>query len=71
MATIYKMSDGALMTINMENYSEDEFIIGAVDFLGTNENTHKIDISEEVFKGYENEARYCHSSFPRCKAFTA
>ena len=49
---IYKMSDGALMTINMENYSEDEFIIGAVDFLGTNENTHKIDISEEVFKQY-------------------
>ena len=47
---IYKMSDGALMTINMENYSEDEFIVGAVDFLGTNANTHKIDISEEVFK---------------------
>jgi hypothetical protein len=44
------MSDGALMTINMENYSEDEFIVGAVDFLGTNANTHKIDISEEVFK---------------------
>lgn len=44
------MSDGALMTINMENYSEDEFIVGAVDFLGTNANTHKISISEEVFQ---------------------
>ena len=46
------MSDGALMTINMENYSEDEFIVGAVDFLGTNANTHKISISEEVFQQY-------------------
>ena len=50
MATIYKMSDGALMTINMENYSEDEFLLASMDFLGCNANTHKIHITEEVFK---------------------
>ena len=32
MATIYKMSDGALMTINMENYSEDEFLKEVEEF---------------------------------------
>ena len=50
LATIYKMSDGALMTINMENYSEDEFLLASMDFLGCNANTHKIHITEEVFK---------------------
>ena len=34
----------------MEDYSENEFLIAELDFLGTNPNTHKIKISEEVFK---------------------
>ena len=39
-----------LATIHMEDYSENEFLIAELDFLGTNPNTHKIKISEEVFK---------------------
>lgn len=50
MAKIYNMSSGTLMTINMENYSEKEFLVAAVDFLGCNPNSHKISISEQVFK---------------------
>ena len=44
------MSNGTLMTINMENYSEDEFLVAEIDFLGCNPNSHKIAISEEVFR---------------------
>lgn len=44
------MSNGALMTINMENYSKDEFLVAEIDFLGCNPNSHKIAISEEVFR---------------------
>lgn len=50
MAKVYTMSDGSVMTINMENYSEREFLVAAVDFLGCNNNSHKISISEQVFK---------------------
>ena len=38
------------MTINMENYSEEEFLVTEVDFLGCNPNSHKIAINEEVFR---------------------
>ena len=38
------MSDGTLMTINMENYSEEEFLVAEIDFLGCNPNSHKIAI---------------------------
>ena len=44
------MSDGTLMTINMENYSEEEFLVTEIDFLGCNPNSHKIAITEEVFR---------------------
>ena len=44
------MSDGTLMRINMENYSEEEFLVTEVDFLGCNPNSHKIAIAEEVFR---------------------
>lgn len=44
------MSAGEIRTIHMEDYSENEFLIAELDFLGTNPNTHKIKISEEVFK---------------------
>lgn len=36
----------------MEDYADDEFAIAKVDFLSTNHNTHKLDISEEVLKKY-------------------
>ena len=36
----------------MENYSEEEFLVTEVDFLGCNPNSHKIAIKEEVFKKY-------------------
>lgn len=49
MAKIYNMSDGSFMTINMENYSEREFLMATIDYLGCNANSHKISISEEVF----------------------
>ena len=38
------------MTINMENYSDREFLMATIDYLGCNMNTHRIDISEEVFR---------------------
>ena len=44
------MSDGSFMTINMENYSEKEFLMATIDYLGCNMNSHRINISEEVFK---------------------
>ena len=50
MSKIYNMSAGEIRTIHMEDYSENEFLIAELDFLGTNPNTHKIKISEEVFK---------------------
>ena len=50
MERIYNMSDGTLMRINMENYSEEEFLVTEVDFLGCNPNSHKIAIAEEVFR---------------------
>ena len=50
MSKIYNMSAGEIRTIHMEDYSENEFLISELDFLGTNPNTHKIKISEEVFK---------------------
>ena len=50
MEKIYKLSNGTLMTINMENYSEEEFLVTEVDFLGCNPNSHKIAINEEVFR---------------------
>ena len=50
MERIYNMSDGTLMRINMENYSEEEFLVTEVDFLGCNPNGHKIAIAEEVFR---------------------
>ena len=50
MEKIYNLSDGTLMTINMENYSEEEFLVTEVDFLGCNPNSHKIAINEEVFR---------------------
>ena len=34
----------------MENYSEEEFLVTEVDFLGCNPNSHKIAIAEEVFR---------------------
>ena len=37
---------------NMEDYGDDEFAIAKVDFLSTNQNTHKLDISEEVLREY-------------------
>ncbi len=52
MEKVYNMSDGTLMTINMENYSEEEFLVAEIDFLGCNPNSHKIAIKEEVFKKY-------------------
>ena len=50
MVKVYNMSDGTLMTINMENYSEEEFLVTEIDFLGCNPNSHKIAITEEVFR---------------------
>ena len=50
MEKIYKLSNGTLMTINMENYSEEEFLVTEVDFLGCNPNSHKIAINDEVFR---------------------
>ena len=50
MSKIYNMSAGEIRTIHMEDYAENEFLIAELDFLGTNPNTHKIRISEEVFK---------------------
>ena len=50
MVKVYNMSSGTLMTINMENYSEEEFLVAEIDFLGCNPNTHKIAITEEVFR---------------------
>lgn len=52
LSKVYKMSNGTLITINMENYSEDEFLVAEIDFLGCNPNSHKIAISEEVFRKY-------------------
>lgn len=43
------MSDGSSMTINMENYSEREFLMATIDYLGCNTNSHKINIPEKVF----------------------
>ena len=37
---------------NMEDYGDYEFAIAKVDFLSTNQNTHKLDISEEVLREY-------------------
>ena len=50
MSKIYNMSAGEIRTIHMEDYAENEFLIAELDFLGTNPNTHKIKISEEVFR---------------------
>ena len=50
MVKVYNMSSGTLMTINMENYSEEEFLVAEIDFLGCNPNSHKIAITEEVFR---------------------
>ena len=50
MSKVYNMSNGTLMTINMENYSEEEFLVAEIDFLGCNPNSHKITIAEEVFR---------------------
>ena len=50
MSKVYNMSNGTLMTINMENYSEEEFLVAEIDFLGCNPNSHKIAIAEEVFR---------------------
>ena len=50
MTKIYSMSDVELKTINLADYSEDEFLVAEMDFLGTNPNSHKINISEEVFR---------------------
>lgn len=50
MAKTYKMSDGNIRTIKMEDYSEDEFMVASLDFLGTTPNSHRIEISEEVFR---------------------
>jgi hypothetical protein len=44
------MSDVELRTINLSDYSEDEFLVAEMDFLGTNPNSHEINISEEVFR---------------------
>ena len=50
MSKVYNMSNGTLMTINMENYSQEEFLVAEIDFLGCNPNSHKITIAEEVFR---------------------
>lgn len=50
MSKTYKLSDGEIRTIKMDDYSEDEFVIASMDFLGCNENSHRIIISEEVFR---------------------
>lgn len=50
MYKVYKLSDGSIRQIQMDNYAEDEFLIASMDFLGTTPNTHEIDISEEVFR---------------------
>lgn len=42
----------SIENFNMEDYADDEFAIAKVDFLSTNHNTHKLDISEEVLKKY-------------------
>lgn len=44
------MSDGEIKTIKMDDYSEEEFIVARMDFLGCNANSHGIVISEEVFR---------------------
>lgn len=40
----------SIESFKMENYNDDEFAIAKVDFLSTNENTHKLDISDVVLR---------------------
>lgn len=46
----YKMAEGEVRSIDMSNYAEDEYICASLDFLGCNKNSHRINISEEVFR---------------------
>lgn len=40
----------SIKSFKMEDYNDDEFAIAKVDFLSTNENTHKLDISDAVLR---------------------
>lgn len=40
----------SIESFKMEDYNDDEFAIAKVDFLSTNENTHKLDISDAVLR---------------------
>lgn len=50
----YSFSISNVEMFEAENYDKDEFGIVHLDFLGTNPNSHQLEISEEVLKKYAN-----------------
>ena len=50
----YSFSISNIEMFEAENYDKDEFGIVHLDFLGTNPNSHQLEISEEVLKKYAN-----------------
>lgn len=50
----YSFSISNVEMFEEENYDKDEFGIVHLDFLGTNPNSHQLEISEEVLKKYAN-----------------